>query len=121
MSNHQSRAYLIAYDIADPRRLARVHRCLKREAVPVQYSVFLTRTTPSQLQRIKDAVATEIDEREDDVRFYLVPDRTEVTVFGRKPLPEGVLLLAEDEDRFFAALTAQREGDSVKDAEHAAE
>lgn len=108
MSEHRTRAYLIAYDIADPRRLARVHRRLKHEAVPIQYSVFLTRATSARLDRILDVLTEEIDAGKDDVRIYLVPDRTEVIVFGRKPLPEGVLLLAENEERFFVALTSHR-------------
>ena len=40
MADNQPGLYLIAYDIADPKRLSRVHRALKREGLPVQYSVF---------------------------------------------------------------------------------
>ena len=41
MSYTERRNWLVAYDIASPRRLARVHRYLKRHAIPVQYSVFV--------------------------------------------------------------------------------
>ena len=37
MADNQAGLYLIAYDIADPKRLSRVHRALKREGLPVQY------------------------------------------------------------------------------------
>ena len=40
MADNQANLYLIAYDIADPKRLVKVHRTLKRQGLPVQYSVF---------------------------------------------------------------------------------
>jgi CRISPR/Cas system-associated endoribonuclease Cas2 len=40
MGLNQIRSWLIAYDIASPRRLVRVYRLLREHAVPVQYSVF---------------------------------------------------------------------------------
>ncbi|MBX3630284.1 MAG: CRISPR-associated endonuclease Cas2 [Nitrosomonas sp.] len=41
MADNQSNLYLIAYDIADSKRLARVHRVLKQQGLPVQFSVFM--------------------------------------------------------------------------------
>ena len=33
--------YLIGYDIADPKRLQRIHRRMTKYATPIQYSIFL--------------------------------------------------------------------------------
>ena len=40
MADSQNGLYLIAYDIANPKRLSHVHRTLKKLGLPVQYSVF---------------------------------------------------------------------------------
>lgn len=88
------RTWLIAYDIRDARRLARVHRYLKTEAVPVQYSVFVTRCGPHRLGRIRATLEGLIRVNEDDVRIYHVPDDPEVSTLGRQGLPEGIRLLA---------------------------
>ncbi len=87
-----STAWLICYDIADPRRLARVHRAACRFAVPVQYSVFWARLGRVELNDALREIATRIDPRADDVRFYPLPDNVIVHGIGRGALPEGVWL-----------------------------
>jgi CRISPR-associated protein Cas2 len=94
MPDKSERNYLIGYDIADPRRLHRVHRLLMNEAVPVQYSVFVTRASGARISRIVRELEKEIDRRADDVRIYLLPPAAEVRVFGRKALPDGISLLS---------------------------
>ena len=69
MALNQIRNWLIAYDIADPRRLQRVHRFLCRHAVPVQYSVFVARCSAAKLGSIRASLAKLVKNREDDVRF----------------------------------------------------
>ena len=64
--------YLIAYDIADPRRLQRVHRLLKRHALPVQESVFFFRGHEGRMCRVLDEVAELMNLREDDLRAWPV-------------------------------------------------
>jgi CRISPR-associated protein Cas2 len=93
MALNQIRSWLIAYDIANPRRLQRVHALLRDEAVPVQYSVFAARCSAAKLGAIRMAVANLIARREDDVRFYPVPEPASLFVYGRKALPEGLQLL----------------------------
>ncbi len=95
MSLSEPRAFLIAYDIADPTRLARVHRYLKTVATDVQYSVFAAVVSPRELERILAELAERIDARQDDVRAYPVPRRSHAVALGRQHLPEGVFLSDE--------------------------
>ncbi len=39
MAANKTRLYLLAYDIADPRRLTQVHRTVRAVGAPLQYSV----------------------------------------------------------------------------------
>lgn len=86
-------AWLIAYDIADPRRLGRLHRLLKKHALPLQYSVFLAWLGGRQLAALLKQIEDLIEPREDDVRLYHLPASTELVVLGKQWLPEGVQLL----------------------------
>lgn len=92
MALNETRSWLIAYDIADPRRLGRVHRYLKGEAVPVQYSVFAASATANGIRRVRDGLAKKINPRQDDVRIYLLPRPLDISCLGRPSLPEGLLL-----------------------------
>ncbi|MGQ0656650.1 MAG: CRISPR-associated endonuclease Cas2 [Chromatiales bacterium] len=93
MPLNQSRAWLIAYDITDPDRLRRVHRFIRRRAVPVQYSVFAAEDTPARMGQLRSELAEIIDPRTDDVRIYPVPANPDLVVLGKRALPDGVLLL----------------------------
>ena len=93
MPLNQVRNWLISYDIASPRRLQRVHRKLRDHAVPVQYSVFAARCSAAKLGDIRALLARLIDKRDDDVRFYPIPEPAQLFVYGRKALPEGLRLL----------------------------
>jgi CRISPR-associated protein Cas2 len=87
------RAYIVAYDIRDDRRLRRVYSYLMRLAVHVQYSVFVAHLTRGGLERVTSALRGIIDEREDDVRIYPLPEHPEWTQLGEPTLPEAVYLL----------------------------
>lgn len=95
MSSSGSRTWLIAYDIADPDRLRRVHAFLRRNAVPIQYSLFVARMNERALREVLAGVEERICAAEDDVRAYHVPDRCDVVTVGRQYLPEGIVLTAE--------------------------
>lgn len=95
MSFSEPRAFLIAYDIADPGRLARVRRYLKTVASDLQYSVFAAMVSPRELERILAELAERIDARQDDVRAYAVPRRSHAVALGRQHLPDGVFLTDE--------------------------
>lgn len=106
MSRGGSRNWLIAYDIADPRRLGRVHRFLKALAIPVQYSLFVYQGSQFMLDHIMAGIAERIEPRADDVRAYHLPERCEVTMLGNQSLPDGIVLTAQGLDRLFRELTA---------------
>lgn len=93
MGLKELRTWLIAYDIADPRRLRRVHHYLKSEAVPVQYSVFVTRATAARIGVIRTELAELIDPKADDVRIYPVPEVPQLVWLGAKTVLEGILFI----------------------------
>lgn len=83
--------WLICYDIADPRRLQRVHAIAVQHAVPYQYSVFCREATRKEIVRIVELIAREIDPRKDDLRAYPLLTGVRHKHYGRGRLPEGVL------------------------------
>jgi CRISPR-associated protein Cas2 len=115
MALNETRSWLIAYDIANPRRLQRVHRRLREQAVPVQYSVFTTRCSAARIGSIRADIATLIKGREDDVRFYPVPEPAHLFVYGRRALPEGLRLLAGAAAFPLAPFLAPAETDGAAD------
>lgn len=62
--------YLIAYDIANQKRLTRVHALTRNEGVALQKSVFLVRLTAGALNGLMDRLATCINKKEDELRAY---------------------------------------------------
>lgn len=93
MARNQARLYLVCYDIADPKRLVRVHRFLREEGMPVQYSVFTAPLTARSLQRLLGGLRQLIDPRTDDVRLYPLPARPDRLCLGRQYFPDDVMLL----------------------------
>ncbi|GHU27445.1 CRISPR-associated endoribonuclease Cas2 2 [Betaproteobacteria bacterium] len=82
---------IICYDIADPKRLVRLYRYLLKQAVPIQYSVFLFEGDDRQLRACLETAAEQIDKKEDDLRAYPLPQRGLKARVGRPVLPEGIL------------------------------
>lgn len=82
--------YIICYDIRDPRRLGRIHRALKRQAIALQYSVFLFSGTPRQLESCLHTLETLMDPRADDIRAYPLPGRGLRVQMGKSLLPPGI-------------------------------
>jgi CRISPR-associated protein Cas2 len=103
MADSRPGLYLIAYDIAHPKRLGRVHRILKKEGLPVQYSVFTVVMKRPRLLRLLDRIAGQIEEAEDDVRCYRLPDNTETASLGRQYFPADVMLFTGGVDRILSA------------------
>lgn len=84
--------WLVCYDIADPRRLQRVHRVVCRHAVPVQYSVFHTIATRHEVLSVLHEIEEHIDPRQDDVRAYPLLTTARPVSLGRSRLPGGIML-----------------------------
>lgn len=91
MAQNTLSRYLVTYDIAHPRRLARVFRSLKKEGVPLQYSVFLVETSAVKMGQIMGRLAKLIDVNEDDVRAYRLPDNGWHISMGASILPDDML------------------------------
>jgi len=95
MPTAERQLYLLAYDIADPRRLGRVHRCLKRWGLPLQYSVWLVPVRRAQLDELQSELQALIRTDQDDVRIYALPAGPEVICRGCPRYDPGVLLLGQ--------------------------
>ncbi len=98
MAFNQAQIYLVCYDIADPKRLNRVHRFLREQGIPVQYSVVTARLTAKELDRIIAGLTDRIDERADDVRVYPLATHSENASLGLQYFPDGVLLIEKGKD-----------------------
>lgn len=99
MADSQHALYLIAYDIANPRRLSRVHRCLKKQGMPVQYSVFTVVAKRKSLIRLLESLALLLEPSEDDVRCYRLPTAIETHALGKQYFPADVQLFSQGVNR----------------------
>ena len=62
-------SWLITYDIADRKRLGRLHRFVKKHAIPVQYSVYATQQSVAGIGRLASDLRAYIKAQEDDPRM----------------------------------------------------
>lgn len=95
MSVNQTKLHLLAYDIADRKRLVRVHRAAKGAGIPLQYSVFLVPGTLGMLDVLLAELRRIISETEDDIRVYTLPARINVNRLGRQQLADGIMLTGD--------------------------
>lgn len=95
MAINQKRNWLIAYDIADPKRLAKIHRLLKKQAIPIQYSLFLYRGTTQKAKQLIEELSTHINNKQDDLRAYPIPSKPEINLIGQPLLLDGILFLGD--------------------------
>ncbi len=71
--------YLVCYDIADPRRLRRVHRTTEDRGTRLQYSVYQCALTPLQLAELRSDLDLVIEPGEDQVLFVRLGPRNSST------------------------------------------
>ena len=59
--------YIVSYDIADPKRLRRVHRTMRGFGDPLQYSVFRCDLSSAERILLLEALTPLLNHREDQV------------------------------------------------------
>lgn len=69
MDDSNRSVYLVCYDIAEPRRLARVRRACLGFGSPVQRSVFRCVLSPKELAELRERLRAEMNEWEDRALF----------------------------------------------------
>lgn len=88
---HDSHIYwMVCYDICHPNRLARVNRYLKKEGIPIQYSLFMLYTTGVGIRKVFAELAAIIDPSKDDVRAYPVPRQPWMITMGTELVPKDL-------------------------------
>jgi len=64
---------LICYDIADPKRLAKIAKNLEKVSIRIQKSIFYYMgATVNDIKEIVKIIEEIIDEQKDDIRIYKV-------------------------------------------------
>jgi CRISPR-associated protein Cas2 len=79
--------WLVCYDIREPKRLRRVHRCCRRWGMPLQRSVFACALKGGDLDAMIEELVGLMDEREDDIRIYPIEDLANAIIQGTTRLP----------------------------------
>lgn len=87
--------WLLAHDISDPRRLQKVWRLMRKEGLPLQYSLYLLQGDRQRVQRLLEQLATLIDSKSDDVRVYPLGENTRLWGLGTQ-FSEGGNTLSDD-------------------------
>jgi len=68
--------YLICYDIADKKRVAKIARYLEKKAFRIQYSIFLLKNaSKEEIYAIAQDLNELIEPKEDDIRIYTVEEK----------------------------------------------
>jgi CRISPR-associated protein Cas2 len=71
----RSSAWIVAYDIGEPRRRVRVSRWLAARGERVQKSVFVCRLTPAACRRLRRSLERMIDPAEDKLLIEPISGR----------------------------------------------
>ena len=90
---------ILCYDIRDPKRLQKVHKCVKKEGLALQYSVFYLEMNNAEVSILLDKLKGIIDQRVDDVRVYAISRLDDMIMLGGA-MPEGVQLFSQGKPCF---------------------
>ncbi len=100
--------YLVAYDIANPRRLSKIHRMLKNEGIAVQKSLFLVQGTESCVNKLLDRIASIMALCKDDLRAYPIMHPGKIWTNGPNPLADFPVLYYGTEKKDFKSKTQKK-------------
>lgn len=95
VSSGQTMCYIIAYDIPDNRRRAKVHKVLSGFGTWTQYSLFECFLSKKELILLKSKLAKHVEDTQDSVRFYplCAACLDKVETVGGQPPTEDVLFI----------------------------
>ncbi len=74
--------YMVCYDIANPRRLGKVHRLMKKRGLSVQKSIFFIQKNEKEMKALLGELGGLIRGKEDDIRAYPVESPQKVWTTG---------------------------------------
>lgn len=92
--------WLIAYDIKNPKRLAKVGRYINKEAVRMQYSIYVLAGTRRKMDEVSAELEKLINPKEDDVRVYPMGENTRLWGLGTQFILDGNILTDALLDKF---------------------
>ncbi|MCB1659302.1 MAG: CRISPR-associated endonuclease Cas2 [Moraxellaceae bacterium] len=95
MNNHTP--LLLCYDIRDPKRLQRVHNCVKKVGLALQYSVFYLEMSNADVTQLLNKLSTIIDASRDDIRTYAISRFEDITLLGASLLADGIQMFTHGE------------------------
>ena len=78
--------YLIAYDIADPKRLYRTHKKVEAYAIGGQKSFYECWLTEHEMAKFKQEISALIEACDDRLFIFRIPDNLEPMLFGKAEL-----------------------------------
>ena len=65
--------FVVAYDIADPKRLRKIARVMEKRAIRFQYSLFLVEgATQAEVTALVEKIVSLCNEEQDDIRLYRI-------------------------------------------------
>lgn len=82
--------WLVAYDICSKKRLSRIFKFMKKEGIPIQYSLFFVHASPQKMDALINLLAQLIDKNKDDIRAYRVPQAPWQATLGQPILPADI-------------------------------
>lgn len=99
LAESSAQRWLLAHDIADPKRLRKVWRVMRKVGVPLQYSLYLLRGNRLAIDKVLDQLRDLIDNKSDDLRVYPLGENTRLWGLGTQFSDGGNTLTDELIDR----------------------